>query len=249
MDGMHHEANIWPAVTDTILLMASIFLVLAVTASVFAMSGSGVVPLPANRRPHGSTKRPLLARGYAIPESILFASGKARLRDVASAERRLGATLVAIARSVPRIRAVAQAAYGNAFYVVIEVAGHTDDTPFPLVTALGRVDGNWLLSAKRATTVVNLVELLLHRNPSLRTALGVVDSSNPPLGSTLVREAGYASYLPRDPWSVDDPRRKKDNRRVEIVLHAQPLYALTTRVLDRPGAEPSRAGPSGRKTR
>lgn len=239
------QANVWPAVTDSVLLMASIFIVLAVTSMIFfASSQSRAVALEGDQG--RNDEPPLLSAGYEFPTAQLFPLGESYLLDPAAARANVEALLEALAKSVPSMRKEAARGFPEGFLLVIEVSGHTDDQPFPTQRAtLGRVDGNWSLSAERATTVVYLIEQVLADRPQLRRDLGMPSVGTPPqLGETIIRVCGYGPQLPQVPTVDASPgaqpidavayreKQRAMSRRVEMLLHAEPLYALTSPASD-----------------
>ena len=80
--------------------------------------------------------------------------------------------------------------------IQITIEGHTDNVPYN--PSSGRLDDNWDLSVKRATSVVRVLLEGSKIDPKRLTA------------------AGHSQYLPVDPANTADARQK--NRRTEIVL-------------------------------
>ncbi|RMB58035.1 cell envelope biogenesis protein OmpA [Dokdonia sinensis] len=79
--------------------------------------------------------------------------------------------------------------------IAVLIEGHTDDVPYG---GGGNLQGNWDLSAKRATSIVNI----LRENPS-------IDPKN-------LTAAGRGEYAPVAP--NDTPANKAKNRRIEVIL-------------------------------
>lgn len=240
-----HQANVWPAVTDSVILMASIFIVLAVTSMIFfASSQSRAIALEGDQG--HNDEPPLLSASYEFPTAQLFPLGESYLLDPVSARANVEFLLEALAASVPNMREQASRSFAEGFHLVIEVSGHTDDQPFPQQRpTLGLVDGNWSLSAERATTVVYIIEKVLADRPLLRQQLGMPSPGSPPRhGDTIIRVVGYGPQLPQipqvdasaggQPIDVVAYREKQRamSRRVEMLLHAEPTYALTAPASD-----------------
>lgn len=80
--------------------------------------------------------------------------------------------------------------------IQITIEGHTDNVPYN--PSSGRLDDNWDLSVKRATSVVRVLLEGSKIDPKRLTA------------------AGHSQYLPVDSSNTPDARQK--NRRTEIVL-------------------------------
>lgn len=234
------EANIWPAVTDSILLMASIFIVMAVISLVSVVqkvddeAGSG--DQEAGEKIVCSTK--------GLKEEVLFGSGKHEFKDLARARSVIKDTLSALKADVPGIRREANQhkEWNGAYFLVLEVSGHADLDP----NLSGTADGNWLLSAQRAVTVANELESILRSSSELQEVFEIRQGSSTPkratdvvtpLGKTIVRVASYSSHLPYRSYPdvsyvSGDPALqtpKQQNRRVELRLYAQPEYLLKVR--------------------
>lgn len=79
--------------------------------------------------------------------------------------------------------------------IAVLIEGHTDDVPYG---GSGNLKGNWDLSAKRATAIVNI----LRENKT-------IDPKN-------LTAAGRGEYAPIAP--NDTPENKAKNRRIEVVL-------------------------------
>lgn len=79
--------------------------------------------------------------------------------------------------------------------IAILIEGHTDDVPY---TGSGQLSGNWDLSTKRATAIVNILRENAAINPENLTA------------------AGRGEYAPIATNTTTDGRAK--NRRIEVIL-------------------------------
>jgi outer membrane protein OmpA-like peptidoglycan-associated protein len=223
----HYEANVWPAVTDSILLIASIFIVLSVVSMLtmakkfhdyqFEKSGSeGTVCLT-----------------WAVNEEHLFKVGKSTLKNETNAKTELKSILKKMAdlREDLLPEAIKEWGEGN-FYIVMEVAGHTDEQ--------GDRDLNWKLSTNRAVTVIQLAEKLLREDTDLKKRLALDDDALAQPGSTIIRAAGYCYSVPYQPVFDESGKKlpkdkleeaRQANRRVEIRLFAQPIPLVHRRVV------------------
>lgn len=232
------ETNVWPAVTDTILLLASVFIVLAVSSMIFYAASQSRASVHESGQ-GSSDEPPLLSKGYAISSEILFTSGQHGLLIPNTTRACVRSTLGLMAAAIPAMRGEALQRHGESFHMVVEVAGHTDDDPYLTCDdQLGMVDGNWLLSSQRASALVHLIEQVLHDDNALREAMGMpsIGMKVGP-GQTIIRAVGYSSQVPHavgavsaasEPLRVREERQRHD-RRVELLLHAEPIYALTSR--------------------
>lgn len=79
--------------------------------------------------------------------------------------------------------------------IAVLIEGHTDDVPYG---GSGNLEGNWDLSAKRATAIVNILRLNRDIDPKNLTA------------------AGRGEYAPVA--DNDTPENKAKNRRIEVIL-------------------------------
>ena len=79
--------------------------------------------------------------------------------------------------------------------IAVLIEGHTDNVPY---TGSGNLKGNWDLSAKRATAIVNILRENKEIDPKNLTA------------------AGRGEYAPVAP--NDTPDNKAKNRRIEVIL-------------------------------
>lgn len=234
-DAQPAEANIWPAVTDSILLMASIFIVLAVSALVAI---SVKVDDKAGEGEDAGEK--LICRTVTLSAQFLFDSGKSHFRDPAKARKELKARLLDLRDSLAGLRRYArqQKEWGGGHYLVLEVAGHTDLDPMS-VGSREALDQNWELSGNRAVTVVHELESILYGDKALRDDFGVrlawtsgsAQLVQAQTGDTVLRVAGYSSHVPvalypDAPRSTVAAATKEENRRVELRLYAQPTYVL-----------------------
>ena len=82
--------------------------------------------------------------------------------------------------------------------ISILIEGHTDNVPF---TGRGSIKGNWDLSTKRATSIVNIL------------------LENPEILPQNLTAAGRGEYLPIAPNSTREGRSA--NRRIEVILSPQ----------------------------
>ncbi len=229
------EANVWPAVTDSILLMASIFIVLAVssliavTQRVDDKAGGGAEP-----------GEKLICKTVTLSAQFLFNSGESNFKNPGRARAELKARLLDLKAGLEGLRRYArqQKEWTQGHFLVLEVAGHTDLDP------LGRggasaLDLNWELSGQRAITVVHELEAILRADEALRSDFRIRLASQQgnaqliqaDLGETVLRVAGYSSHVPVAAYpavprqSVSDAL-KDINRRVEMRLYAQPIYVV-----------------------
>lgn len=91
--------------------------------------------------------------------------------------------------------------------ISILIEGHTDNVPY---TGSGQLSGNWDLSTKRATAIVNILRENSRINPENLTA------------------AGRGEYAPVA--SNDTPEGRAKNRRIEVIL--TPKLDEITKLLD-----------------
>ena len=91
--------------------------------------------------------------------------------------------------------------------ISILIEGHTDNVPY---TGSGQLSGNWDLSTKRATAIVNILRENSSINPENLTA------------------AGRGEYAPIA--SNDTPEGRAKNRRIEVIL--TPKLDEITKLLD-----------------
>lgn len=247
-------ANVWPAVTDSILLLASIFIILSVSAIVLYTQRTDPQRSLLADENAGAGQKPLLATTYPIDEGFLFRPGESVVSS-RTARQDIADILRQMTGDIPRIRGSASRAWRE-YFVVIEVAGHTDPDPFRAPGQPWHYDGNWDLSSNRADNVVHVIEEILAGDRALRGQLGF-----PPPGGqgavncTILKAAGYASHVSRAVEPERGPMTdavKQENRRVELALYAEPAYVVrgVTR-LGTEGASPSpapgRAGPTRRQ--
>ena len=220
------EANVWPAVTDTMILMASIFIILAVVAMV-TMAKKLDEQLGAGAGPGEKIK----CTRYPIEADDLFDSGKFALKNKQLAKTRLLTILNDIPTQLDGLRAFAdsQKDWEKKYYVVIEVAGHADCDP------LGKPESgndlNWDLSTSRSNTVVHSIEELLAANGELKKRIGMsLSKTTADPRSTILRAAGYSNHLPSKLYSKTPSNEEKaGNRRVEIRVFVQPAYLVQLR--------------------
>ena len=215
----HYEANVWPAVTDSILLMASIFIVLSVV-TMLTMANK-LHDYEQQEAGHEGT----LCTTYAIDEKFLFELGKSELVNPKASTSLLKGVLTDMGQSRPEIIRKAKEEWGDQFYMVLEVAGHADDT--------GAASVNWNLSTARAATVIMAIQGILKRDPTIKGALQVDDDALAQKGKTVLRAVGYSYHVPYIPIAGLDANNKnaarKRNRRVEIRLFAQPIELVHRR--------------------
>jgi len=79
--------------------------------------------------------------------------------------------------------------------IAVLIEGHTDDVPY---SGSGNLKGNWDLSAKRATAIVNILRENATIDPKNLTA------------------AGRGEFAPLAP--NDTAENKAKNRRIEVIL-------------------------------
>lgn len=215
----HYEANVWPAVTDSILLMASIFIVLSVVTMLTL--ANKLHDYEQQKAGHEGT----LCTTYAIDEKFLFDLGKSELVNPTASNALLKGVLTDMGKSRPEIIRKAKEEWGDRFYIVLEVAGHADDT--------GPASVNWNLSTARAATVIMAIQGILKGDRDIRDALQVDDDALAQNGKTILRAAGYSYHVPYIPvvgLSKDQKKEaRKRNRRVEIRLFAQPVELVHRR--------------------
>lgn len=221
----HQPVNVWPAVTDAILLIGSIFIVLSVIMLVTLATKT----LPKSGEVNGEA---MLSLTYKIPAGIVFTSGSATPLPASRAV--LDDILKDVPNRLGKIHAYARSQGWSGYYVILEAAGHTDSDQAPSALFPGG-DGNWDLSSARANAVIHVVEDRLRANPALMQSLGVAinpETQQAPNTSTILRASGYGSHLPARPYeglsdtSLQDA--KDFNRRVEIRLYAEPASLLRT---------------------
>ena len=135
----------------------------------------------------------------------------------------------------------ATAEWGDKFYIVLEVAGHTDDTGVRGMTVEQSRNYNWGLATKRANTVVKLTEDILRNDDALRESLKVHLGPDPSNKDTILRATGYCYSAPYAPILDSNGQKlkkpalttaRKQNRRVEIRLFAQPQPLVHRRAGD-----------------
>lgn len=223
----HYAANVWPAVTDTILLMASIFIVL----SVVTMANMARKFYDYKDPSKGSSQT--LCVVWPLSGDRLFKTGDYVLMagkdDIANIlEKKLPP-------QIEKIRDYARSQKWGEYYIVLEASGHADNVPY----MKDGVDQNWYLSAARANSVIHFIENRLKNNPALASKLSVAKGDGLPApGSTILRAVGYSSYIPRTDFrgrsGPDLLRAQTQNRRVEIRLFAQPVGTIRLSVPDAP---------------
>ena len=153
-------------------------------------------------------------------DGLLFQTGGYAL--LPKGKRAIKEVLPVLAEEVQNVRKYAEAEGWPDYYIILEVAGHTDNDPRSHAKLL---DGNWELANNRANEVVDLIERHL-RSPEgarVRNKLGYKTKEAIP-GSTILKASGYSHHLP-----VKDLKNKKENRRVEIRLFAQPVDMVQVR--------------------
>lgn len=223
----HYEANVWPAVTDSVLLIASIFIVL----SVASMQTMAKKLRDYQYQKSGSEGTVCLT--WQLTEEALFATEKRELKDPVAAKSKLKDILDDMGTARKKLIPEAEREWGaGQFYVVLEVAGHTDDE--------GARNFNWELSAGRAVSVVKVIEYLLAENSKLKSALNINVGREAKPGSTILRAAGYCYSAPFEPVVQSGKKltgtklkaARKANRRVEIRLFAQPIPLVHRREVD-----------------
>lgn len=221
------EANVWPAVTDTMILMASIFIVLSVVSMV-ALSRKIDESLGEGQE----SGEKIAYITYKIRADLLFQPGEDQFKSLPRARNELLSILrdAGKPKNLQELRnfARAQKTWSQQYYLVMEVAGHADCDP--LDTEEPGRDNNWDLSARRATRVVHTLEDLLREQAGLRQDLGFSQSSlaEATMGSTILRASGYSNHLPSKSYQGPKARQEEKNlnRRVEIRIFAQPAFAL-----------------------
>lgn len=217
------EPNVWPAFTDTFLLMASIFLIMSVASILVARNLDAEIG-------GGNSGDQIIAMTYQIPEGILFPSGGSSLKPESAR------TITNILRDVPKhlseLGDYARKQHWKDYYIVIEVAGHTDSDNMPSRSRPG-ADGNWELSSDRAISVVDMMEHELRRDRSLKRDIGVSwdpNTGEPPNHSTIIRASGYSSHMPYLSYehqaNYPHSELKARNRRIEIRIFAEPSWIL-----------------------
>lgn len=214
----HYAPNVWPAITDTVLLMASIFIVLSVVSMTTLARKFYDYEKPSD----GESQ--VACRVVQIPGDALFQTGQYTLKS-AAAKTEIQNVLGDLPEHIQAIKDYAETQGWQDYYVILEAGGHADDDPY--VDGAGN-DENWRLSTARAITVVQEIESNLRRDPALRVRLGVVGGSGEATpGSTVLRAAGYSYHLPFKTFAkVKGQARavaRNQNRRVEIRLFAQPV--------------------------
>jgi outer membrane protein OmpA-like peptidoglycan-associated protein len=217
----HYAANVWPAVTDSILLMASIFIVLAVV-SMMSMAQK----FYDYEEPSQGESQTVCFQVSLPADKLLFKEGDSELLDEGKAA--IKSVLTLLVPQVNKIKKYAEGQGWGEYYIILEASGHTDDQP---LLRNGRLDGNWALAAERAHAVVDLIERVLKNEPGKWNGLGVRNQAVS--GSTVLRVSGYSSHLPMAPFAnVKGPALKDArtaNRRVEIRLFAQPVDMVQAR--------------------
>lgn len=212
----HYAPNVWPAITDTVLLMASIFIVLSVVSM-----ASMAKKLHDYKEPKSGDSQ-VACRVVQIPGDSLFDKGQSEFRS-AAARSEIKSVLLDLPEHIESIRSYAESQGWKDYYVIVEAGGHADDDPY--LDEGGR-DKNWALSSSRAISVVLLMQQVLKSDASLRKKLGVALGEAPP-GSTVLRAAGYSYHLPLKSYSSTKGSARvavrSENRRVEIRLFAQPV--------------------------
>ena len=222
----YQPVNVWPAVTDAILLIGSIFIVL----SVIMLVTLAVKTLPKVGDVNGEA---MLSLTYKIPAGIVFPSGSAN--PLPASQAVLDDILNDVPNRLPKIHSYARAQGWTDYYVILEAAGHTDSDPSTSTFFPGG-DGNWDLSSARANAIVHVLEGRLRANPALTQGLGVaidLSTQQAPNMSTILRASGYSSHVPARPYEGLSQTALQDakdfNRRVEIRLYAEPASILRTR--------------------
>ncbi len=221
------EANIWPAVTDSILLMASIFIVLSVIALV---SIAKRVDDQAGAGEEAGDR--VICEMVGLSEKLLFDQGQSEFRQRSAARSELVSKLTELSDKLEPLERYArsQKDWSQGYYLVLEVSGHTDDVPDK------RPYGNWGLGARRAVTVAHEIESILKDRPELHKKFdlkiregGKQGTAEP--GKMVLRVAGYSSHLPAVSYESNDLEIARGwNRRVELRLYAQPVYVVRNEV-------------------
>lgn len=237
------EANVWPAVTDSVLLIASVFIVLSVVTMVFF-----VARLRGGPKDGDGKDTPLLCVSYVINNSVLFPTNGTWFRQPAAAERSIRGVLNDVPSEIERLKryAASQNWDASGYFIVIEASGHADYRPYIVDTPYAGSDGNWALSTNRADSFIYMIQQILAHDDALRQKLGVhLDTTSPyheaPFGSTILRASGYSSQAPSVAYTENlnglSPFEKQAretkicdlNRRVEIRVYAQPAEVIRTR--------------------
>jgi hypothetical protein len=209
----HYPPNVWPAVTDAILLMASIFIVLSVVSMMSMAQKFYDYDKPGAAESH--TQCYLIS----LPaDDLLFSSNDAGL--LSDGRKAIKEVLPKLADKVEDIRKYAESEGWPDYYIILEVAGHTDNIPRG---GTRLTDGNWELANDRANEVINLIENYLRDEKWLRDKFGIRKGKAEP-GSTILRSSGYSHHLPRK--GLED---RDHNRRVELRLFAQPIDMVQVR--------------------
>jgi flagellar motor protein MotB len=125
-----------------------------------------------------------------------------------------------VAAGIEDIRNYAESEGWSEYYVILEVAGHTDNVPNP---GTGLRDGNWKLASERANTVLDYIEGYLEKDQGLKKRFNINSGQAQPK-STILRSSGYSHHLP-----VESLKNKTQNRRIELRLFAQPVEMLHLR--------------------
>ena len=228
------EANIWPAVTDSILLMASIFIVLAV-ASLVAIVQKIDDQAGAGKEPGEK----LICTTVALSAEFLFDPGKSNFKNSGQARKELITQLKKLGEGIDGVKryARAQKDWSQGYYLVLEVSGHTDLDPLASAEWPGG-DGNWELSGQRAITVTHELESIFKQSDPLHSIFDIrlgssstASSVQARPGSAVLRVAGYSSHLPVTNYkdiqlAAVSEKVKQMNRRVELRLYAQPTYIV-----------------------
>lgn len=226
------EANIWPAVTDSILLMASIFIVLSVVS---LLSIARRVDDQAGAGEEGGDRT--ICEVVSLSEKFLFDTGRSEFRSPDDARGELKKKLYYLQPRLENLHRYArsQKDWNENYYLVLEVSGHTDY--LPMARSKKTEDGNWNLAAERAVTVAHELEDILRHSPELAKSFKIQlkkgtreapDQGTAPAKSMVLRVAGYSSHLPA--VNYKQPKAMEWNRRVELRLYAQPVYILRTEV-------------------
>jgi flagellar motor protein MotB len=237
------ESNIWPAMTDSIMLIASVFIVLSVVTMVFFVSRARGGP-----RSGQGAKNSVLCQGYVMRGSQYFASGSARFRSEPALRGEVREILEHMTGVIDGLKTYAdeQGWHGD-YFVVIEASGYADYRPLLTEQPYPISDGNWKLTSDRANALVYLIENVLQKDPSLKARLGFradprYHEAQP--GSTVLRAAGYSSQVPALSYATtiaaeSNPLARRaleddlcdQNRRVEIRAFAQRAYQVRERRL------------------
>lgn len=211
----HYSPNVWPAFTDAILLMASIFIVL----SVVSMMSMAQKFYDYEEPDEGDSQTVCFL--ISLPsDGLLFATGDADL--LVKGKGAIKQVLPVLAERVAAIKAHAKSQEWSDYYIILEASGHTDNDPR---SGTPHLDGNWELANDRANAVIDLIQRHLKQpqHAALAKKLGIKSGKATP-GSTILRASGYSHHLP-----VKNLKHKKQNRRVEIRLFAQPVDMVQVR--------------------